>query len=115
MGPAEGDAPLPDIETQLHNPQQVISGIADQQSMSLTDEPQVSSQIMPTVPDNKTESLPDRVEEQVDEIQGDVEHTGDTTADPDFVPSENTPVGDNQVRQTARNRKPRVYKDFLRY
>ena len=70
---------------------------------------------MPTVPDNKTESLPDRVEEEVDEIQGDVEHTGDTTVDPDFVPSENTPVGDNQVRQLTRNRKPRVYEGFLMY
>ena len=113
--PAEGVAPLPDIETQLHNPQQVIPGMADQQSMNLPNEPQVSNQIMPTVPDNKTESLPDRVEEEVDEIQGGVEHTGDTTVDPDFVPSENTPVGDNQVRQLTRNRKPRVYEGFLMY
>ena len=32
--PGEEDARLPDIETQLQNPQQIIPGIADQQTMS---------------------------------------------------------------------------------
>ena len=108
--PGEEDARLPDIETQ-----QITPGVADQQSMSPQDKPQVPLQVMPTTPDNKPESLPDKAEEEADEVRGEVEHTDDATADPDFVPTENTQLGDNQVRQTARKRKPKVFKDFVTY
>ena len=83
--------------------------------MSLPNEPQVPIQIMPTVLDDQTKSFSDKVNGEVDESRGDAEHTDDTRADPDFVPNKDTPVGDNQVRQSARNRKPKVFKDFHRY
>ena len=53
--PGEEDARLPDIETQLQNPQQIIPGIADQQSMSRPPPPTA-----PTVPTHPSHQLEQR-------------------------------------------------------
>ena len=113
--PKKDNAPLPNIDNHPQDQQQVIPWVADQQYMSLPNEPQVPIQIMPTVLNDQTKNCSDKANGEVDELRDDAEYTDDTRTDPDFVPNMDTSVGDNQVRQSARNKKPTVFKDFHQY
>ena len=83
--------------------------------MRLSNEPQVPDQLRPTVHDQQAKSSSDKVDGEVVEVRGDAEHTDDTRVDPDFVPNKDTQVDDNQVRQSTRNRKAKVYPDYHLY
>ena len=78
-------------------------------------QPQVPNQLMPTVLDQQAKSSSDKANGEVVELRGNAEHTDDTRIDPDFVPNKDTPVEDNQVRQSTRNRKAKNYRDFYLY